>query len=145
MDKFYSPLLLLLWWYARNTRGTESNLICFIFRVFIRPIHFLKKKPTVALGFMNTINYIHKSKCFFWFFLKNCIQGSCVYGVVHLGRYGHIDGSCTEFDTLYTGISFWKNYRPSTGLVMVPVFPSPYLIPLVMTKPMPPPFVPWEL
>jgi hypothetical protein len=55
---------------------------------------------------MNVINYIHKSQCFYWFLLKNCIQGSCVYAVDYLGRYGHIDGSCMELDMLYTGISF---------------------------------------
>jgi hypothetical protein len=139
IDKFHFPFVLsfYVWQYAKNTRGTqkESNLICFIFRVFIRFVHFFKKGPTDALGFMNITNCIHKFKCFYWLLLKNSIQGSCDYAVVYMGRYGHIDGSCMELDTLCTGISFWKNYRPSTGLVIVPVFLSPCLIPLVMTKP----------
>ena len=118
--------------HARHNGTVQFNM----FHIpYINHMYAFFEETTGALGFFIGINYLHKSKCFYWYLLKNCIQRSCVYTVVHMGNYCHLDGSCVELDTLYTGISFWKYYRPSSGLIMVPVFPSLYLIPLVMINP----------
>jgi len=45
-----------------HARHTESDLICFTFRLFIRCIIFFKRLKD-ALGYMNVIKYIPKSKC----------------------------------------------------------------------------------
>jgi hypothetical protein len=59
---------------------------------------------------------------------------SSVYASVCMGRYGHIDAPAMKTDKFCTGIGFRKNNRASVELVMVPVLPSPYLIPSVMTN-----------